>query len=551
MATRRSARVRGVPAASGQVPNELKIAGTSTLGGSQRLRLATGTVKNVKGFRYVSSDSEDEPEMPVAVSKAPPRKRRRATPSEPKDDDRDDDDDDEPELARKRPGKAAAVTASKKVKRPARRAHLPNQQFLERAQQQLSEPEVKEKKTIETMLDLLARVKEPTADHVQQQDDESSDYVTSAIDAWILTSADARQLLASNTALNAPVFVANGANTAQVLDANSNTRPIEQILPWFRVPDEQYGGTYEVVQLDELRDYEGRARTGEDEHPNAQDLKSRFLDNENGYVIGEPWKFADLPTPLLSHCAPSFLNSHECSVLRDVMRWLLNFEADDICHSDCTGMTVGRDCKDAHHLSIDEVAVLNYGWRQWQGTIMLAEAGACALPHLDRRGFGTWISCIEGEMGFIWPSRPTEKDRLAVLTSPEEDLLDKIGDRWRYTVLRPGDTLYMPPSMPHAVFRLPHGGQTMGMAGHVVRRCEVSAWMKALQRESKRPGMDKESRHTLLGLLAGIKFYAKDVVETDERAYGDVGVAKKLVAMAKESETRVRHRERAVSGTGK
>lgn len=56
-------------------------------------------------------------------------------------------------------------------------------------------------------------------------------------------------------------------------------------------------------------------------------------------------------------------------------------------------------------------------------------------------------------------------------------------------MLRPGNTVYMPPGTVHLVFRQPQGVQTLGMAGHVLRRsADLDLWLEVLYEECERVG---------------------------------------------------------------
>ena len=103
---------------------------------------------------------------------------------------------------------------------------------------------------------------------------------------------------------------------------------------------------------------------------------------------------------------------------------------------------------------------------------MLAEAGALTQPHFDSFGFGTFLVCAEGEIGFAW----------------SVNCLDKPGgvdasDRWVYKVLRPGDAVYIDPGRYHLVFRLLGGKQTCGYAARALRYCDVVKWLNVIGQE--------------------------------------------------------------------
>ena len=119
---------------------------------------------------------------------------------------------------------------------------------------------------------------------------------------------------------------------------------------------------------------------------------------------------------------------------------------------------------------------------------MLADAGALAKPHYDTFGFGTFVSCHEGEIGFSWLSRPTKAEREAHRSDAEPS------DRWSSKVLRPGDAFYMPPGTRHLVFRQPLGKQTLASAVHVVRYADIVQWLTYMELESRYVFQDEDDQ---------------------------------------------------------
>lgn len=109
---------------------------------------------------------------------------------------------------------------------------------------------------------------------------------------------------------------------------------------------------------------------------------------------------------------------------------------------------------------------------------MLAEPGCITYPHWDKFSTSTWISCLEGEIGFGWLAEPSEEEKMAWL----EDVAKPKG-RYAFKVLRPGDAVYMPPGTIHFVFRRPGGGQTMGLASQMLRRADAVSWLQHLKIE--------------------------------------------------------------------
>ena len=140
--------------------------------------------------------------------------------------------------------------------------------------------------------------------------------------------------------------------------------------------------------------------------------------------------FPDIATPFHHSGMPAFVHLPGCNLLRDPVRYLLDIGPNNICQDDCQApKRKGSKCHKEHFLITSEFGEVQLGWRYWQGTVMLAEAGAVTLPHLDKWGFGTWISCLEGEIRLAWLSKPGNK-QLETLLKRE----DAVEGRWWFKV---------------------------------------------------------------------------------------------------------------------
>jgi len=298
-------------------------------------------------------------------------------------------------------------------------------------------------------------------------------------DCHILSAVDARGLLAGDDQLDAPVFVANGSNTACILEPGSQKRPVEQVLDWF---------------VDSSEWFEGRhSRT---KRPTLAEVRRRFAHNG---AVKSPWNLPDMAYPFPEPGRPHFVSSRQCNFLHDVIRYILDVTPNNICQEDCPNRTQAGTCCSTQFLTMGEFGEIQQGWRHWQGTVMLAEAGALTGPHSDQWGMGTWISCLEGEFGFAWCRQPTDAIRDAILAGT-----DQPGGRWLYKVLRPDDSLYMPPGTPHAVFRLPRGKQTLGLAGHALRRPDLARWLHVLRVETEQALGDRSNRQPYPEVISGL-----------------------------------------------
>jgi len=274
-------------------------------------------------------------------------------------------------------------------------------------------------------------------------------------EAYVLSEQDARRLLASSESITAPVFVLGGSTSANgVVETKSGRRPIEQIFDWYPNDADKFDGRVGVKQVTK----------------SVAELRKCFLAVKSS---GPLWNFPDLVWPATMP-TPAFLNQPSCNLLTNVMRYLVNTPEIDICTDACTRRgPPGRTCRE-HTLTMAEYDDVQNYWPFWQGGVMMAEAGAVTKCHNDQWGLGTHITILKGETGFGYLPNPTKEDlKDASAIKPD--------GRWRYKVLRPGDTLYMGPGTPHLVFRLPEGKQTLGLASHLVRGVDAERWVEVIR----------------------------------------------------------------------
>jgi hypothetical protein len=119
---------------------------------------------------------------------------------------------------------------------------------------------------------------------------------------------------------------------------------------------------------------------------------------------------------------------------------------------------------------------------------LLAEAGANTVPHQDSHGYSTYITANQGRIGFGWLSYPTAEER----KSWTKDPASIPGDRYRYVVLNPGQTVYFPAGTVHFVFRLPSAGHTLAFGGHVLRCSNIVHWIRTMLEERSNPSITNE-----------------------------------------------------------
>ncbi|RMX99069.1 hypothetical protein D0868_09739 [Hortaea werneckii] len=455
----RTNKITGAPKRSrrDRLLNELKIDCTEKLGGTQMQSQAKGGAYKARGGSWVDIESESD--------KSPPPRGRVGLLSSP----------------------AATAPATKKRKRSASVEPSADLIFLQQARNQFRELKKPLHQDLRDVMRYLEHMQSPSEARIVRKWNEDEG-VDRQIDAYYLTSTDARRLLRSSETISAPVFVSNSINTVGILDPDSDKRPVEQILDWLTDSTEDHA-------LHEA---------GEVKYSTTEQLRDTFT-APNGFV-GEdrqPQTFLDIANPFHHSGMPGFVQSPQCNLLRDTMRYLLDVSPNNICQRSCKQRKAnGGKCCEKHFLTTEEFTEVQQGWRAWQGTLLLSEAGAVTAPHFDKWGFGTWISSGE----------------------------DYIEGRWVFKVLRPGDSLYMSPGTPHLVFRLPQGQQTAALAGHLVRRCDVARWVELLTLDvtEGQQRNDGSSGDLVRALTTGIE-HVLDIAMKDgkEEIYGGRKVLRK------------------------
>lgn len=318
---------------------------------------------------------------------------------------------------------------------------------------------------VRNALAVLKVARQPSEDRIQFFANIPAEEHSDKPDLYLLDASEAKRLLESDLEVQAPVFVPNGAREG--LFTGGVARPIEQFLrTWLLDENEQVNVANSARELC----VETVAR-----------LRKHFLEAERESF--HPWNVPDIPNPRPESCLPHFVQSINCNLLRDVVRRALDATVDEICPEICPNAHGDRlGCSnDGHKLTRKEYHRLMECWEHWQGTAMLADPGAITTSHWDSWGMGTWISCHEGQIGIVWRSHPSEQEVNYYLWDRAKAHTMGISI---YKVLRPGDAVYMPPGTIHTVFRRPCGNQTLGFAGHVVRRSCLAEWIRVFDRET-------------------------------------------------------------------
>ncbi|KAI7124343.1 hypothetical protein KC343_g5301, partial [Hortaea werneckii] len=205
---------------------------------------------------------------------------------------------------------------------------------------------------------------------------------------------------------------------------------------------------------------------------------------------GSPWNLLELATHYDEGIRPSFLNSEDCRLLTK-----LKFPN--------RGDTASRKGYDP-------------GWKEVEKWALIAQAGALTEPHQDSHGYSTFITINQGIFGYGWLSNPTGEQRAAWAASPDH-YIDN--GRWRYAILRPGQTVYFPTATIHFVFRLPAAGNTLAFGGHVLRNSQIVRWVKCLIDEKKNPYLANEDLTVSAPAYLGrVSKFVKQALQRDDEA---------------------------------
>ena len=179
------------------------------------------------------------------------------------------------------------------------------------------------------------------------------------------------------------------------------------------------------------------------------ELKDRVF-KRDGKKTSIPWNCLELATHVEDGLRPSFLNNEDCRLL--------------------TKLKLPSSNDNVSRRSYDP------GWKEVEKWALLSQGGGLTEPHQDSHGYSTYITVNQGIMGFGWLANPTPEERAAWNASPQ----NFTGGKWRYLVLRPGQTVYFPGGTLHFVFRLPAAGDTLAFGGHVLRCSQIVHWVKTL-----------------------------------------------------------------------
>lgn len=189
-------------------------------------------------------------------------------------------------------------------------------------------------------------------------------------------------------------------------------------------------------------------------------LKQRFLQpTPKGQI---PWNCLEMATHVDEGLRPAALNNEDCRLL--------------------TKLKLPGSNDSASRRGYEP------GWKEVEKWTLLAQGGALTEPHQDSHGYSTYITVNQGLIGFGWLSNPTPEEREAWRDKPAT----YTGGRWRYVVLRPGQTVYFPCGTVHFVFRLASTGDTLAFGGHVLRCSQIVRWIETMLEEKSGPDVTNE-----------------------------------------------------------
>lgn len=188
-------------------------------------------------------------------------------------------------------------------------------------------------------------------------------------------------------------------------------------------------------------------------------VKKRLL---GGKTKGMPWNCLELATHVEDGLRPAFLSGEDTRLLTKIK----------LEHA--TGSAGRRSYPK--------------GYKEVEKWALLAESGALTEPHQDSHGYSTYITANQGRIGFGWLSYPTAEERKTWIEDPSSIP----GDRFRYVVLKPGQTVFFPAGTVHFVFRLASAGHTLAFGGHVLRCSTILQWVKTMLDEQSSPHVTNE-----------------------------------------------------------
>lgn len=311
-------------------------------------------------------------------------------------------------------------------------------ELLETSRQDMAFRDSRGNETDKLVRRLLQKVEQPNTDSSQ-----------GAVAAFFCTGDEAASLVEAGSSGDAPIITEG----QQQFRWSNRDRPIAQ---FFR----RMGGLDKSVSV-QIHSRNATAKSFAVRKLSA--VRERFLNQESTL---DPWNILDLQSPLPQSILPNFLTGENCQLLLRVRNTVLMEN------------------------SAERVVASTQEWNEWKNVlewVLMSEGGHNTAPHTDSHGFGTWLTVQEEGIGFGWMSLPTSEEREAWMADPH----GYTGGRWRYVVLKPGQSLYFPPGTIHFVFRVP-SRQTLALGGHVLQWSGIQRCMQVLLAQMRNPAITNE-----------------------------------------------------------
>jgi len=310
------------------------------------------------------------------------------------------------------------------------------------------------------------------------------------VDALFCTGTEAADLVESISFHGIPIITEG----QQQFRWSKTNRPIVQLF-------------HRMTYLDRTVSVQILSRSSTEDSFEARTLsevQQRFL--SMGDTV-DPWKILDLQSPLPSSILPNFLTGENCGLLLHVRDIVLMGE------------------------SAERVVAPSQNWNQWKNVlewVLLSEGGHHTGPHMDSNGLDTWITVQEEYMGFGWMANPTEEEEKEWMTNDSYT-----GGRWRYVVLKPGQTIFFKSGTIHFVFRT-RDPQTLALGGHVLQWSGIERWMRIVLAQMANPMITNEDmeQSALMYVHAVSKLVETRIKEGRiEELGGDAAVKRFLAAV--------------------
>ncbi|KAK4182215.1 hypothetical protein QBC35DRAFT_510389 [Podospora australis] len=333
------------------------------------------------------------------------------------------------------------------------------------------------KSTNRLVLRLLGKIEQPKTDSRH-----------GVAEVLFCTGTEAAALVQSQSPHDAPIIT----HDQQQFRWKRTPRPIQQLFQLF-------ARTMVLKDLHVSVQVPSRStRSQSFEDKTLSEVRDRFVGTQSTDV-NNPWNILDLQSPL-PHCIlPGFLAEENCQLLVQVKNKRLMAN------------------------NAERARANPEEWNQWTNVlewVLLSEGGNNTAPHTDSHGYATWITVQEGEIGFGWMSCPTEDERARWMASPSE----YTGGRWRYVVLKKGQSIFFVPGTIHFVFRK-RQHQTFALGGHVLQWSGLLQWIQVVMNQIRFPDSTNENLdESVPGLVKAVR----DIASTRAEEEGVEAVGGKL-----------------------